>query len=150
MILNNKNTIPNLLNHGVKLNLMSAILLDLKSEIYNLLEEKDLDVNNIDDDDNTALHHIASKGYLDIAVKLLAKGAKINVLNKDNKTALDMAISAEQRVYDGNKSMITYLISYGAQTGCEYMKALEIIECNANPGQRKSIVIDMKSRRVLN
>ncbi len=147
LIFNNKNIIPNLLNHGVKLDLMSAILLDLKSEIYNLLEEKDLDVNNIDDDDNTALHHISSKGYLDIAVKLLIKGAKINVLNKDNKTALDMAISAEQRVYDGNKSMITYLTSYGAQTGCEYRKTQEIV--NGNKNNLRSNVIDMYTRKIL-
>ncbi len=125
----NYKVIPNLLIHGVKYSLISAIKLDLRTQVHEMLLEE-IDMDTTDTDGNTPLHLAALKGYLDIAAEIVLKGGKLNTFNKKNQTALDMAQAGRETVYDYNKPMITYLISRGAQTAKELEHIRKIVGSN--------------------
>lgn len=144
----NHKVIPNLLMHGVKYSLVSAIKLDLISKVHKMLLQA-IDINATDSSGNTPLHLAALKGYLNIAAELIFKGAKINVLNKQNQTALDIAKKVATTIYDQNKPMIAYLVSSGALTAEELKNLEKIFGANKKTQLANSNVIDFKTRRTV-
>jgi uncharacterized protein len=62
-----------------------------------LVEEVGLDVNPVDDDGNTAVHHAASRGDNEMIEYLVSKGADVTKVNRAGLTTADMANGPVQR-----------------------------------------------------
>jgi ankyrin repeat protein len=62
-----------------------------------LIEELRVDVNAVDDDGNTAVHHAASRGDNEMILYLVAKGADVTRVNRRGLTTVDMANGPVQR-----------------------------------------------------
>lgn len=62
-----------------------------------LIEEVGLDVNGVDDDGNTAVHHAASRGDNEMIQYLVSKGADVTRVNRSGLTTVDMANGPVQR-----------------------------------------------------
>jgi ankyrin repeat protein len=63
-----------------------------------LVEEMHADVNARDYDGNTALHHAAARGDLEMVKYLVEKGADPQIVNREGQTTVDMANGPVQRV----------------------------------------------------
>lgn len=63
-----------------------------------LVEECGADVNAIDHEGNTALHHAASRGDNEMILYLVSKGADVTRVNREGQTVADMANGPVQRV----------------------------------------------------
>jgi ankyrin repeat protein len=63
-----------------------------------LVEVAGADVNAVDHDGNTALHHAAARGDNDSILYLVAKGADVTKVNREGQTVADMANGPVQRV----------------------------------------------------
>ena len=63
-----------------------------------LVEVAGADVNAVDHDGNTALHHAAARGDNDSILYLVSKGADVTKLNREGQTVADMANGPVQRV----------------------------------------------------
>jgi ankyrin repeat protein len=63
-----------------------------------LIEVAGADVNAVDHDGNTALHHAAARGDNDSILYLVAKGADVTKVNREGQTVADMANGPVQRV----------------------------------------------------
>ena len=62
-----------------------------------LVEEVHLDVNAVDDDGNTAVHHAASRGDNEMIQYLVSQGADVTKVNRGGLTTVDMANGPVQR-----------------------------------------------------
>jgi ankyrin repeat protein len=62
-----------------------------------LVEEVGLDVNAVDDDGNTAVHHAASRGDNEMIQYLVSRGADVSKVNRAGLTTVDMANGPVQR-----------------------------------------------------
>jgi uncharacterized protein len=62
-----------------------------------LIEEVQVDVNAVDDDGNTAVHHAASRGDNEMILYLVSKGADVTRINRAGLTTVDMANGPVQR-----------------------------------------------------
>jgi ankyrin repeat protein len=62
-----------------------------------LVEEVGIDVNAVDDDGNTAVHHAASRGDNEMIQYLVSKGADVTKVNRAGLTTVDMANGPVQR-----------------------------------------------------
>jgi ankyrin repeat protein len=62
-----------------------------------LVEEVGLDVNAVDDDGNTAVHHAASRGDNEMILYLVSRGADVTKVNRAGLTTVDMANGPVQR-----------------------------------------------------
>jgi ankyrin repeat protein len=62
-----------------------------------LVEELHVDVNAIDDDGNTAVHHAASRGDNEMILYLVSKGADVTRVNRAGQTTVDLANGPVQR-----------------------------------------------------
>jgi ankyrin repeat protein len=62
-----------------------------------LVEELHADVNAVDDDGNTAVHHAASRGDNEMILYLVSKGADVKRVNRRGQTTVDMANGPVQR-----------------------------------------------------
>jgi uncharacterized protein len=62
-----------------------------------LIEEVQVDVNAVDDDGNTAVHHAASRGDNEMIQYLVSKGADVTRINRAGLTTVDMANGPVQR-----------------------------------------------------
>jgi uncharacterized protein len=62
-----------------------------------LVEELGADVNAVDADGNTAVHHAASRGDNDMIKFLVAKGADVKKVNRAGQTTIDVANGPVQR-----------------------------------------------------
>jgi ankyrin repeat protein len=62
-----------------------------------LVEEVQLDVNAVDDDGNTAVHHAASRGDNEMIQYLVSQGADVTKVNRGGLTTVDMANGPVQR-----------------------------------------------------
>ena len=67
-------------------------------------------VNAVDDDGKTALHHVAYIGYTDVVTLLMDNGATVNVVDSKDKTPLHLA--AEK----GHTEVVKSLLDNGART----------------------------------
>ncbi len=63
-----------------------------------LVEEAGQDVNAVDADGNTAMHHAASRGDNEMIQYLVAKGAVVTGVNRAGQTTVDLANGPVQRV----------------------------------------------------
>jgi ankyrin repeat protein len=63
-----------------------------------LVEELGADVNTEDHDGNTALHHAAARGDVEMILYLVSKGADPKKVNREGQTTADMANGPVQRV----------------------------------------------------
>ena len=62
-----------------------------------LVEVAGADVNAVDHDGNTALHHAAARGDNDSILYLVSKGADVSKVNREGQTVADMANGPVQR-----------------------------------------------------
>ena len=63
-----------------------------------LIEVAGADVNAVDHDGNTALHHAAARGDVESILYLISKGADVTKVNREGQTVADMANGPVQRV----------------------------------------------------
>ena len=63
-----------------------------------IVEVTGADVNAVDHDGNTALHHAAARGDVDSILYLVSKGADVTRVNREGQTVADMANGPVQRV----------------------------------------------------
>ena len=63
-----------------------------------LIEVAGADVNAVDHDGNTALHHAAARGDNESILYLVSKGADVTKVNREGQTVADMANGPVQRV----------------------------------------------------
>jgi ankyrin repeat protein len=63
-----------------------------------IVEVAGADVNAVDHDGNTALHHAAARGDVDSILYLVSKGADVTRVNREGQTVADMANGPVQRV----------------------------------------------------
>jgi ankyrin repeat protein len=63
-----------------------------------LVEVAHADVNAVDHDGNTALHHAAARGDNESILYLVSKGADVTKVNREGQTVADMANGPVQRV----------------------------------------------------
>ena len=63
-----------------------------------LVEELHADVNARDHEGNTALHHAAARGDVEMIQYLVSKGADVMAVNREGKTTADMANGPVQRI----------------------------------------------------
>jgi ankyrin repeat protein len=63
-----------------------------------LVEELNVDVNAVDHEGNTALHHAAARGDNEMILYLVSKGADVTAVNREGKTVADMANGPVQRI----------------------------------------------------
>jgi uncharacterized protein len=63
-----------------------------------LVEEAGADLNAVDHDGNTALHHAAARGDNEMIRYLVSKGADVKRVNRAGQTTVDMANGPVQRI----------------------------------------------------
>jgi ankyrin repeat protein len=63
-----------------------------------LVEELHVDVNAFDHEGNTALHHAAARGDVEMIQYLVSKGANVKAVSREGKTTADMANGPVQRI----------------------------------------------------
>jgi uncharacterized protein len=63
-----------------------------------LVEELGADVNAYDHEGNTALHHAAARGDLEMIQYLVSKGADVKAVTREGRTTADMANGPVQRI----------------------------------------------------
>lgn len=79
-----------------------------------LVEEAGADVNARDHEGNSALHHAASRGDVEMLHYLVSKGADPLVVNREGQTTVDMANGPVQRTQPWPEA-IKYLENLGAK-----------------------------------
>jgi uncharacterized protein len=63
-----------------------------------LIEDLHADVNAFDHEGNTALHHAAARGDVEMIQYLVSKGANVKAVTREGKTTADMANGPVQRI----------------------------------------------------
>jgi ankyrin repeat protein len=63
-----------------------------------LVEEMHVDVNAADHEGNTALHHAAARGDVEMIQYLVSKGADVKAVSREGRTVADMANGPVQRI----------------------------------------------------
>ncbi|MGQ0734830.1 MAG: ankyrin repeat domain-containing protein [Acidobacteriota bacterium] len=79
-----------------------------------LIEELGADVNARDHEGNTALHHAASRGDVDMILYLVEKGADVKAVNREGQTTADMANGPVQRTQPYPEAL-ALLVKLGAR-----------------------------------
>jgi ankyrin repeat protein len=79
-----------------------------------LVEELGADVNALDYDGNTAVHHAAARGDTESILYLVAKGADVTRANREGQTTADMANAPTQRVQPFPETL-ALLVKLGAK-----------------------------------
>jgi len=79
-----------------------------------LVEELGTDVNLRDHEGNTAIHHAAARGDLEMIEYLVSKGADVKAVNREGQTTVDMANGPVQRVQPWPET-VKFLESRGAK-----------------------------------
>ena len=77
---------------------MTLLLTLMLAAVKYLVDELGMDVNEIDHEGNTALHHAAARGDNEMILYLTAKGANVMATNREGRTTADMANGPVQRV----------------------------------------------------
>jgi uncharacterized protein len=70
----------------------------MQAAVRYLVEELGADVNAIDADGNTAVHHAASRGDNEMILFLVSKGAVVTRVNRSGQTTIDLANGPVQRI----------------------------------------------------
>ena len=112
-------TVKLMLENGVEINLcndqgvtplMKAVESGNKDMVKLFLENNTVDVDAVDEDNNTALYRAIKNQYVEIAEMLIDKGADVNMVCEGDYTPLDWAI------FKKKDEMIKMLISKGIKT----------------------------------
>jgi uncharacterized protein len=69
----------------------------LLAAVQYLIEETDADLNAADHEGNTALHHAAARGDVEMIKYLVSQGADVTRVNREGQTTADMANGPVQR-----------------------------------------------------
>ena len=87
-----------------------------------LIEELGADVNAIDYDGNSALHHAAARGDVEMILYLVSKGADPKKVNREGQSTADMANGPVQRTqpYPEARDLLVKLgaINHGKCVSC--------------------------------
>jgi ankyrin repeat protein len=76
---------------------------DIK-KVGQMLDKKEVNINHIDQDKNTALHIATEFGYSDMVKLLIQRGAKLQIKNGNGETAQELALRKRSvRVLDTMK-----------------------------------------------
>jgi ankyrin repeat protein len=70
----------------------------MMAAVQYLVEDLGVDVNAVDHEGNTALHHAAARGDNDMIKYLVSKGANVKAVNREGNNIADMANGPVQRV----------------------------------------------------
>jgi uncharacterized protein len=70
----------------------------MMAAVQYLVDELGVDVNAVDHEGNTALHHAAARGDNDMIKYLVSKGANVKAVNREGNNVADMANGPVQRV----------------------------------------------------
>jgi ankyrin repeat protein len=79
-----------------------------------LIEELGADVNARDHEGNTALHHAAARGDVEMILYLVSKGADVKAVNREGQTTADMANGPVQRTQPYPEAL-ALLVKLGAK-----------------------------------
>jgi uncharacterized protein len=79
-----------------------------------LIEELGADVNARDHEGNTALHHAAARGDVEMILYLISKGADVKAVNREGQTTADMANGPVQRTQPYPEAL-ALLVKLGAK-----------------------------------
>jgi len=79
-----------------------------------LVEELGADVNAVDHEGNTALHHAAARGDNEMILYLVSKGADVTKVNRAGQTTADMANGPVQRIQPFPET-VALLVKLGAK-----------------------------------
>ena len=79
-----------------------------------LIEELGADVNARDHEGNTALHHAASRGDVEMILYLVSRGADVKAVNREGQTTADMANGPVQRTQPYPEAL-ALLVKLGAK-----------------------------------
>ena len=79
-----------------------------------LVEELGADVNARDHEGNTALHHAAARGDVEMILYLVSKGADVKAVNREGQTTADMANGPVQRTQPYPEAL-ALLVKLGAK-----------------------------------
>jgi len=69
------------------------------------------DMHQVDHEGNSVLHYAAAQGSVDIGAFLVRYGAKVNAVNANQNTPLDIAR------LEGRAQFVEFLLAYGAKPG---------------------------------
>jgi ankyrin repeat protein len=69
----------------------------MRAAVKYLVEELLADVNAFDHEGNTALHHAAARGDVEMIEYLVSKGADVKAVSREGRTTADMANGPVQR-----------------------------------------------------
>ena len=87
-----------------------------------LVEELHVDVNEYDHEGNTALHHAAARGDVEMILYLVSKGADPTVINREGNSTADMANGPVQRTqpYPPARDLLVKLgaVNHGKCVSC--------------------------------
>jgi ankyrin repeat protein len=86
----------------------------LLAAVKYLIEELGADVNARDHEGNTALHHAASRGDVEMILYLVSKGADVKAVNREGQTTADMANGPVQRTQPYPEAL-ALLVKLGAK-----------------------------------
>ena len=116
-------TVKLMLENGVEINLcndqgvtplMKAVESGNKDIVKLFMESNIVDVDAVDEDNNTALYRAIKNQYVEIAEMLVDKGADVNMVCENDYTPLDWAI------FKRKDEMIKMLISKGIKKTTEF------------------------------
>ncbi len=79
-----------------------------------LIEELGVDVNAVDHEGNTALHHAAARGDNEMIKYLVSKGANVKAINREGNNVADMANGPVQRI-EPFEETLALLETYGVK-----------------------------------
>ena len=100
---------PRMAESNLEVLLRAAGSGDLEKVQQVLDSNPQLNINDGDRCESSALHHAAEKGYLEIAKFLVARGAIVNVTNMWEKTPLHSACN------NGHLEIVKFLLDHGAR-----------------------------------
>jgi len=144
--------VPNLLIAGAKPSLLALLMLKMHQEALEYItKENDPKIMHLTDHryNNTPLHYAARDGCLELVILLIKRGANLNAVNNENKTALDFAESTNNRLLGYNAVIVRHLKLHGAVKGESNIVRIQKIKRSMVIDQISKNVIDIKTKDII-